>query len=118
MNRKKAIKISKPCLVRIRNSFRGLIIKIVREQLYALGQLTSACYDEEEVDYNKIQSLVDEQSSLRIALRDSICKCAACSDFKRDHVYNPNEKKWYCEECYEILKKSYTEVDKMSNWFP
>ena len=118
MNRKKLIKISKPCLVGIRNSFRALIIQSVIEEAHALGRLKSAYYDEEEVDHNKIQSLIDEINNLYVSLRNSICECAACSGSKKDHVYNPNEKIWYCEECYEILKKSYTEVDKMPEWFP
>lgn len=118
MKKKRIIKIMNPCLVQLRNSFRSFIIRVVNDEFNALSQLMAAYYDEVEIDRNKIQSIVDEKNSLRRALRGSICQCAACSDSKKDHIYNPNEKKWYCEECYGILKKSYTEVDKMPKWFP
>jgi len=53
--------------------------------------------------YEKHYELYDQEIKLRKLLEVSICVCPVCRDREKDHIFNPINKTWYCEKCFEIL---------------
>jgi hypothetical protein len=59
-----------------------------------------------EFSYEKHDELYRQEIQLQKILKASICSCATCSDMKKDHVFIPKTREWYCEKCLERLEKA------------
>jgi len=121
MKKKRTIRLKDPKLRKIRTELRTLL---VREANKRVGDLikeqsnlrkTRPLHDEKY--YQLYDELVNQENQLRKLKAASICSCANCTDRKEDHVFNPNTREWYCEKCYQRLKKGYTKRGK-PNLFP
>jgi len=116
LKKKRTILIKNPCLKRIRNNLRSLVIQ-------ACGSEQGRLLEEEEKlktipDYYKnhppgllkqAKKLNDQYWAIERPLRASILLCPACFQSDKDMTYNPVRKEWYCTECYAELKKGFTE---------
>jgi len=111
MKRKRVIRVKDPRLRKIRLGLRTLLVResIARllEILGKKGSLLKFPDLSEEEFHKKYQILYKQEIANRKQLDASICVCPVCGDFEKDHIFNPVDRVWYCEKCYEILKKSY-----------
>lgn len=113
MDKKRAIIIRNPCLRRVRDSFREVILracsasqKKIHEKKQELG-LNRSSYGDDE--YGRLSSELSRRwEGIERPLRASILLCPVCFQADKDMVCNPVRKKWYCTECYAELKEGFT----------
>ena len=120
---RRVIRLKNPKLIKIRTGFRKLLEKewskrkrelevqdnILYQNFFHDKIIDEATFD---IQSRKIQAQLAASKKLR---RASITSCASCGDMEKDHVFVPQTREWYCEECLEFLeKKDYFEV--MENW--
>lgn len=116
MKKKRAIIIENPCLRKIRNNFRSLILKSSRSiQHRILDEIeelkNNPDYYEKNNDLllNQAEVLYKKENMIESALRSSILLCPACLKTDKDMIYNPVRKTWYCIECYKTLRDGFAE---------
>lgn len=125
MNKKRTIIIKDPRLQKIRNNLRSLILEASRSVQHKLmskkEEFSKRIIKETDGDHGMLhdQSRMIEKQIQMIDhhLDASIIFCPICFKSNKDMTYNPIVKKWYCTECYEKLKKGYSD-DGEPNRFP
>ena len=115
MEKKRIIRLRNPKLRKVRYGLRTLL---VREALKRIIDKTQEKRDLRRSDgftYEKHDEMYRQEIQLRKLLKASICSCATCSDMKKDHVFTPKTREWYCEECLERLEKA-NYFQRLDDW--
>ena len=110
MNKKRTIIIKDPCLRKIRDNFRNLIISACSAEMSKIHDEKERLMKNEDFyeneKYRKLsKELNDQYWAVERPFRASILYCHVCGKTNKDMTYNPVRKTWYCTECYEKLKK-------------
>ncbi len=114
MNKKRVVRLKDPKLRKIRFGLRQLLISVVDNEILNLIQKRRLLFKENHgIKFNdkRHKKLIEEENRLRKDLREFIGKCSSCSDRENDHIFNPKDKMWYCEECYEKFRKLYSSYE-------
>lgn len=114
MNKKRVVRLRDPKLCRIRFELRQLLIEVVQSEMLDLILRQRLLIDRNHgvrFNENQYKKLLEEENILRRDFRQFIGKCSSCSDLESDHIYNPRDKMWYCEECYEKFRKLYNSYE-------
>ncbi len=114
LKKKRLIQIKDPKLQKIRLSLRQILLRESEKRLSDLFDEESEINQEygviAEDEYFRIrQNLTNKKNKLRNELSASIVICAICTDIKKDHIFNPTDKVWYCTKCNKIMEESYSE---------
>jgi ribosomal protein L37AE/L43A len=80
-------------------------VREVNKRIADLIKKQSSLLDDPSFDGEKSSLLENQKNKLRKLKKASICSCATCSDMKKDHVFVPKTREWYCEKCLERLEK-------------
>ena len=115
MEKKRTIRLRNPKLRKVRYGLRTLLVREANKRIIAKikekGDLRcSAGYSDEKHD-----ELYRQEIQLRKLKKASICSCATCSDRKKDHVFVPKTREWYCEICLERLEKG-NYFQRLDDW--
>ena len=105
MNKKRTIRLKDPKLRKIRTELRTLLVRGTNKRIADLIKKQSSLLDNPSFDGEKSSLLENQKNKLRKLMDASICCCATCSDMKKDHVFVPKTREWYCEKCLERLEK-------------
>lgn len=109
MNKKKTIRLKDPKLRKIRTELRTLLVREAYKRIANLTDKQGILRERRPLgDENFLEldnQLENQKNQLRKLIKASICSCVTCSDMKEDHVFSPKTREWYCEKCYERLKK-------------
>lgn len=123
MNKKLTIIIKNSRLQKIRSNLRSLILEASKSIQHKLmdeievlpadvGEyFNNPILIEQHKELRKKKQLIEQQVDV------SIVFCPICFKSNKDMTYSPIVKKWYCIECYEKLKKGYSD-DGEPNRFP
>ena len=121
---RRIIRLKDPKLIKIRTGLRILLIKEWGKRMSELedqqSELHHKYYHDKLIDkatYDaKYQEIDAQQSALKRLRKASIVKCAGCGDKEKDHVYVPEVREWFYEECLEFHdEKRYFEIQ--NNWW-
>lgn len=114
LKKKRTIIIRNPCLRRVRNNLRSLLIQTCGDEQSKIHEeeeklmLIPDYYDNEDIQ-KQAKKLNDQYWAIKRPLRESILLCPACFQSDKDMTYNPVRKEWYCTGCYAELKIGFTE---------
>lgn len=114
MNKKRIVQLRDPKLLKIRYNFRQLFAKVVQKEISTLILRQRLLLDENHgTRFNEklYEKLSREEIKLSEGLRRFIGVCSSCSDRRKDHIFNPKDKMWYCEECYTKFSKLYNSYE-------
>ncbi len=117
MKKKRTISLKHPKLQQIRNNLRILFIMATNTQWFHLhNEIDEIEYDQNgeliffddlaEEQKERIIELEKGKTELHNLVERSICKCRRCVKTDQDMTYNPNDKSWYCVECYTEMYNS------------
>ncbi len=112
MKKKKTIILKNPRLQKVRSNLRTIFIKWAQEQWFQLNKekkvIDRDAYgkprkigdfsSEENEKFDKIRARVREIDQI---VNHSIYKCTVCSASDKDMTYNPEQKRWFCVDCYQ-----------------
>jgi hypothetical protein len=115
MKKKRTIRLKDPKLRKIRTELRTLLVREADKRILDLIDKQSSLLDEPSFDGEKDSLLENQKNKLRKLLKASICSCATCSDMKKDHVFTPKTREWYCEKCLERLEKA-NYFQRLDDW--
>lgn len=110
MNKRRVVRLKDSKLRKIRYELRQLLINVVQDEISTLIQKQRFLLKENHgtiFSEKQDKKLLEEENKLRRDLREFIGICSSCSDRESDHMFNPKDKIWYCEECYEKFRKIY-----------
>ena len=122
MNIKRTIRLKDPKLRKIRTELRTLLVReadkrildLIDKQNDCILKKQSGVLDEPSY-YEKHDELYHQEIKLRKLKKASICSCATCSDMKKDHVFIPKTREWFCEKCLERLEKA-NYFQRLDDW--
>ena len=112
MKKKRVIRLKDTKLRKIRTEMRTIFVREANKRLRDLIKEQNNLLDESSFYEERDFLLENQKNRLRKLIRASICSCSTCSDMERVHVFNPNTQPWYCERCYEKLKRGYAKRNK------
>jgi len=132
MHNVRYVRVSSPRLVRLRKTFRTIIIRAVEEQQSILSPLemdylrdflsTNNFKDGDSFinheftqnfeTFEEAHVIKEEIINLDNLLKASIYICAFCPDIKGDRVYDPISQAWYCIPCYEEYVKDHLDDEE------
>ena len=122
MNKKRTIRLKDPKLRKIRTELRTLLVREANKRILDLIDKQNDCILKRQIGaldepsyYEKYSLLEDQKNKIRKLLKASICSCATCSDMKKDHVFTPKTREWYCEKCLERLEKA-NYFQRLDDW--
>ncbi|MCK4379614.1 MAG: hypothetical protein KAW51_00640 [Candidatus Lokiarchaeota archaeon] len=112
LKNKRTISIRSPSLRKIRDNFRSLILEVNKTLQHKLADKRSSISrkvfenseGDNKISHDQIRVLNRKLQQNRQRLYESIVVCPVCFATNKDMTYNPVRKKWYCTECYEVLK--------------
>ena len=105
MKKKKTIIIKNPRLQKLRYNLRMIIIKEAHMRKSMLRKKWKEYW--EMGDRERAQDFAIEKQEISRSINNSICICHVCGSTKKNMVYNPELKTWFCIECYGINKSFY-----------
>lgn len=118
MKEKRTICVRDSRLRKIRYELRTLLVREANKRI--LNKITEEGNLRRSDEYSdeKYYKLYDQEIQLRKLLKASICSCATCSDMKKDHIFTPKTREWYCEKCLERLEKAnyFQRLDVIENF--
>ena len=106
MRGKRIIRLRNSKLRKVRYELRTLLVRESDKRIIAKIKEKGDLRRSGEYSDEKYYKLYDQEIQLRKLLKASICSCATCSDMKKDHVFIPKTREWYCEICLERLQKA------------
>lgn len=115
MKKKKTIIIKAPQLQKIRNNLRLILIKWGQKQWFQLHrEYQKIRFDENSIlrdldsnEREQVRKLRSQMAKIDHTVDHSICKCTVCSASDKDMTYNPEQKRWFCVDCYQQLQADY-----------
>lgn len=113
MKKKRTISITNPKLRRFRDSLRGIVSKVVIEEIgntiKQKGEIIKELQQNSEnnILYKKKLELINKRDKLDTAWKNSICVCPVCGSRTSDMTFNPHLKAWFCVDCYEKNRQFY-----------
>jgi hypothetical protein len=117
------VRLTSPQLIKIRTGFRKLLDnewgRRKREFEVQDNDNHQKYFHDKVIDeatyIKQLREIQAKQKALRTLRKRSIAICASCGDTKKDHVFVPQTREYYCEDCLQLLQsKNYFEV--MENW--
>lgn len=106
MNEKRTIRLKDQKLRKIRTELRTLLVREANKRIIDKVNEQRDLRRSGTFSYEKHDELYDQEIQLGRLKKASICSCATCSDMKKDHVFVPKTREWYCEKCLERLEKA------------
>lgn len=115
MRNKRTIRLKDLKLRKIRTELRTLLVREANKRIISKTSEQGDLRRSGEYSDEKYYKLYDQEIQLRKLLKASICSCATCSDMKKDHVFTPKTREWYCEICLERLEKA-NYFQRLNDW--
>ena len=103
MRKKRTIRLKDPKLRKVRYELRTLLVREADNRIISKVKEKGDLRRSTEFSFEKYDELYQQEIKLRKLLEASIYVCPVCRDREKDHIFNPNNQRWYCEKCYEIL---------------
>lgn len=105
MKKKKSIIIKNPRLQKLRYNLRMVIIKEAHIRKSMLRKKWKEYWEMGNLE--RAQDFANEEQEISRSINSSICICHVCGSAKKDMVYNPELKTWFCIDCYELNRRYY-----------
>lgn len=109
MKHGRVLAIKNPKLRIIRNNLREIIIAAKSREWYRLSDEDSRI--ENNIKKSKVeisdsemkilQGINHEKEKLNRWIKDSICECGHCGEYKTDMVYHTGWRGWWCLKCFK-----------------
>ena len=115
MKKKRTIHTKDSKLRKVRYELRRLLVREADKRIISKIKEEGDLRRSDGFSYEKHDELYHQEIKLRKLKKASICSCATCSDMKKDHVFIPKTREWFCEKCLERLEKA-NYFQRLDDW--